>query len=179
VLDACEGEDGLRHVERVDVPFLGDERTMLEAGIDFHRATVRLKCAGLSEEDAWRAPLPRSPMMTPGGVVSHLIMVEWFWVEYVVAGVDAEWPWSDGDPDIDFRRKDGESLESLLTRYTTQCQTSRELMRKVSPDSLAARQRTGSDVAVRHVYVQLIQETARHNGHLDAMREILDGVVGE
>ncbi len=179
MLGTDEGEVGSRPVERVDPPFLGDERTMFEGGIDFQRATVHLKCAGLSDEDAWRAPLPRSPLMTPGGVVSHLIMVEWFWVEYVVAGVDAEWPWPDDDPDIDFRRTDGESMESVLARYAAQCETSRELMREVSPDSLAARQRTGSDVAVRHVYVQLIQETARHNGHLDAMREILDGVVGE
>jgi len=179
VLGIDEGVTGVRPEDRFDVPYLGDERTMLEAGLDFHRATVHLKCAGLGEDHAWQAPLPRSPLMTVGGVVSHLIMVEWFWVEYVVAGVEAEWPWPADDPNIEFRRTDGESLESLLARYAAQCETSRGLMRGLSLDSLTARQRVGSDVALRHVYVQMIQETARHNGHLDAMRELLDGVVGE
>jgi hypothetical protein len=166
-------------LERLNLPYLGDERTMLDAGLDFHRATVHLKCTGLGEVDAWRAPLSKSPLMTAGGVVSHLIMVEWFWVEYVVAGTDAPWPWPDDDPDIDFRRKDGESLESVLARYAAQCETSRLLMEGLPMDSLTRRQRQGSDVALRHVYVQLIQETARHNGHLDAIRELVDGVVGE
>jgi hypothetical protein len=152
---------------------------MLEAWLDYHRATVHFKCAGLSEDNAWQAPLPEAPLMSAGGVVSHLVMVERFWAEYVVSGCEAEWPWPDDDPDIDFRRKDGESLASVLTRYAAQCATSRELMRGLSMDSLTARQRQHSDVSLRHVYLQLIQETARHNGHLDAIRELIDGVVGE
>jgi uncharacterized damage-inducible protein DinB len=114
--------------------------------------------------------------MTVAGVVSHLIEVERYWFEYIVAGRDYE---MDDDPDADFRRVGDESLDDLLARYTAQCETSRQLVRELPIDALAARQRRGEPVSLRHIYVHLIQETARHNGHLDAIRELVDGVVGE
>jgi hypothetical protein len=166
-------------VNRVDPPFVAGERAMLDAWLDWHRATVHFKCAGLDAEDAWRAPLPRSPLMTVGGVVSHLVEVERYWFEYVVAGSDVAFVSSDDDPDGDFRRIGGESLDEVLARYTAQCDTSRRLVHDLSADALAARRRRGEPVSLRHVYVHLIQETARHNGHLDAIRELVDGVVGE
>lgn len=166
-------------MERLDPPYQGDERTMLETFLDFHRATVHAKCAKLAEEDAWRSPLP-SEAMSAAGVVSHLIAVELYWFEYILAGRDVELPWTDdGDPDIEFRRVGEETLESVLGRYAAQCETSRQITRDVPMDALTARQRRGEDVAVRHVYVQMVQETARHNGHLDAIRELIDGTTGE
>ncbi len=149
---------------------------MLDAWLDWHRATVHEKCAGLAAENHWRAPLPQSPLMTVAGVVSHLVEVERYWFEHVVAGRDHEW---DDDPDADFRRVGDESLHDLLTRYAAQCETSRQVVRELPIDALAARQRRGEPVSLRHIYVHLIQETARHNGHLDAIRELVDGVVGE
>jgi uncharacterized damage-inducible protein DinB len=166
-------------VTREDPPYVADERPMLDAWLDWHRATVHEKCAGLAAEDAWRSPLPRSPLMTAAGVVSHLVQVERYWFEYVVAGRDVELPWGDDDPDADFRRLGDESLEGVLARYAAQCETSRRLVREVAIDAHAARTRRGEPVSLRHVYVHLIQETARHNGHLDAIRELVDGVVGE
>ena len=166
-------------MNREDPPYVADERAMLDAWLDWHRATVHEKCAGLAADDAWAAPLPHSPLMTVAGVVSHLVEVERYWFSHVIAGLDVEFGATDDDPDGDFRRVGDETLDDVLARYAAQCETSRRVVADMPVDALAARQRHGEPVSLRHVYVHLIQETARHNGHLDAIRELVDGVVGE
>ena len=166
-------------VERVDPPFVGDERSQLEQWLDFHRATVHVKCAGLAEEHAWTAPLPSSPLVSMGGVVSHLMWVERNWFNRVMAGEDRDYadvPWSDDDPDGDFRQVGDETLADALARYDAQCAVSREIAAKFDLD--ATGERRGKPVSLRWVYLHMIEETARHNGHLDAVRELLDGAVG-
>ncbi|MFF5227225.1 DinB family protein [Dactylosporangium sp. NPDC000521] len=164
---------------RSDVPFLGDERALLLGWLDWHRETVHVKCAGLAEEDAWRTPLPASPLTSAAGLVSHLTAVESYWFERVVAGLDVPVPWSAGDDDADWRRVPGATLAGNLDRYRRQCDVSRALMRDVDLAGTAAGLRHGEPVSVRWVLLHMIEETARHNGHLDAVRELVDGVVGE
>jgi uncharacterized damage-inducible protein DinB len=167
-------------VERVFPPTVGDERGQLVQWLDWHRATVHIKCAELAEEHAWTAPLPSSPLVSMGGVVNHLVWVEFNWFNRVLAGEDRDYanvPWSDEDPDGDFRQLGAETVAEALARYAAQCATSREIAARFELDSTG--ERRGKPVSLRWVYLHMIEETARHNGHLDAIRELLDGVVGD
>jgi uncharacterized damage-inducible protein DinB len=165
-------------VERVDPPYAADERTMLEAWLDYHRATVHVKCDGLADSAAWLTPLPSSPLMSPAGLVSHLYWVERGWFERLFAGAEYPVPWTAEDPDADFRQSADEALADVLARYADQCERSREITRGLDLDT-TRRNRVGAEVSLRWVYLHMIEETARHNGHLDAMRELADGVIGD
>jgi uncharacterized damage-inducible protein DinB len=165
-------------VERTDPPLYGDERAQLEAWLDFHRATVHRKCAGLAEPDAWRTPLPSSPVMSLAGLVCHLYWVERNWFERILGGVDVPLPW--------LVRRDGEfeplgdgTLAAALAHYAQACESSRGFARGVDLEYRAHHPRTGEDIQLRWIYLHMIEETARHNGHFDAMRELIDGTTGE
>jgi hypothetical protein len=86
-----------------DIPPSWDERTILTTFLDYARDTVHAKCAGLSDADARRALLPGSPLMTISGLVSHLRWVESAWIEQTLLGGTIDAPWTDDDPDREFR----------------------------------------------------------------------------
>src|SRR5580692_947562 len=86
-----------------DVPDSFDERTILTTFLDYARDTVHAKCAGLTDTDARRAPLPGSPLMTISGLVSHLRWVESSWIETRLLGGTIDAPWTREDPDREFR----------------------------------------------------------------------------
>jgi uncharacterized damage-inducible protein DinB len=164
---------------RPDPPNQGDERTLLTAFLDWHRATVRVKCEGLSEADAHRPVLPSSPLMTVAGLVSHLYWVERDWFERHFLGGPDGGPWTAEDPDAEMR-VDGVPLARLLEEYDAQCARSREIVAGHDLDAVEKDGSTrGGPVSLRWIVVHMIEETARHNGHLDAMRELLDGVTGQ
>jgi len=73
-------------MSRTDLPPAWDERTLLATFLDYARATVHDKCAGLSDDDARRAPLATSPLTTISGLVSHLRWVEYWWIQVVLLG---------------------------------------------------------------------------------------------
>lgn len=81
-----------------DIPVSWDERTILTTMLDYARDTVHAKCAGIAEQDARRAPLPGSPLMTISGLVSHLRWVEHGWLEVTLLGEEDRGPWTDEDP---------------------------------------------------------------------------------
>ncbi|WP_327009168.1 DinB family protein [Dactylosporangium sp. NBC_01737] len=166
-------------MSRDDVPFTGDERSLVLGWLDWHRETVHVKCAGLAEADAWRTPLPPPSLTSAAGLVSHLTAVESYWFERVLAGLEVPVPWTDEDPDADWRRPPGATLAGTLLRYRRQCDVSRALMDGVDLGAACAVRRHGAVVTVRWVLLHMIEETARHNGHLDAVRELVDGIVGE
>jgi|tagenome__1003787_1003787.scaffolds.fasta_scaffold20899732_2 hypothetical protein len=166
--------------ERVDPPFTGDERGQLESWLDFHRATVHVKCAGLTAEQARRAPLPASPVMTPIGLVSHLYWVERNWFERILTGVEVDLPWLDRpDEDAEFEVAPDETLAGMLAKYAGQCGKSRALAASRDLDAVGHHPVVDVDISLRWIMLHMIEETARHNGHLDAMRELIDGVRGE
>lgn len=166
-------------MSRTDVAFTGDERTLLTGWLDWHRETVHVKCEGLTEEDAWRTPLSARSLTSAAGVVSHLTAVESYWFERVVTGLDVPVPWTAEDPDADWRRAPGATLAGHLRRYRDQCEVSRSLLAGADLDATCVGSRRGRPVTVRWVLLHMIEETARHNGHLDAVRELVDGIVGE
>jgi hypothetical protein len=165
---------------RARPPFDADERTQLAGWLDLQRALIHWKCEGLTEEDAHRAVLPSSPRMTMAGLVSHLRWVEhcWFEVLFLDRPSEANPQFSDELEDADWRVNDV-PLAQLLAEYDRQCATSNEIVAGHSLDEPGrnAQFRSGAG-SLRWMLIHMVEETARHAGHADAMRELLDGTTG-
>ncbi len=163
---------------RPDIPFDLAERDLLERFLDFHRATVHLKVAGLSDDDAWRRLVPS--LTSAAGVVKHLTYVEQTWFRTRLAGVpDLPVPWDDDNPDGDFVRGDGDTVDALLAAYAAECDRSRSVAEGMTLDDVAAVGHADGRPTLRWVLVHMIEETCRHNGQLDILRELTDGATGE
>ncbi|WP_329281732.1 DinB family protein [Streptomyces sp. NBC_00691] len=162
-----------------DTPSAWDERTQLTTFLDYARDTVRAKCEGVSAENARRAPLPGSPLMTLSGVVNHLRWVEYYWFQMVFLGEEDKGPWTEEDPDREMRIAVDFPLAQLLDEYAEQSARYRELVAGNDLDTRAERAiRDGRHVDLRWILLHLVEETARHNGHLDILRELVDGTTG-
>jgi hypothetical protein len=148
------------------------EVTMLAEMMDFLRATVVHKVSGLSDADAFTATVPPSTL-TPAGVVKHLTIVERWWFSIDFANADVPEPEPGGQFDIE----PGDTLAALVDAYVAECERSRQAIAGESLDELAR----GKDVYfnLRYALVHMIEETARHCGHLDLLRECIDGETGE
>jgi uncharacterized damage-inducible protein DinB len=163
-----------------DVPDSWDERTVLTTFLDYARDTVHAKCAGLAEANARQAPLPGSPLMTISGLVSHLRWVECAWIDKTLLGGTVDAPWTDEDPDREFRVAVEMPLAQLLGEYRATCARHRKLVASLDLD-IPSRGELGwrtDPVTLRWILFHLIEETARHNGHLDIVRELADGARG-
>ncbi|MFD8720639.1 DinB family protein [Streptomyces sp. NPDC059629] len=164
---------------RTDTPPAWDERTQLTTFLDYVRDTARAKCEGVSAEDARRAPLPGSPLMTLCGLINHLRWVEYYWFQVVFLGEEDLGPWTEEDPDREMRIAVGFPLEQLLAEYGEQSARYRELVASTDLDTTARTAiRDGRHPDLRWILLHLTEETARHNGHLDILRELLDGSTG-
>lgn len=164
---------------RVRPAYGADERTQLVGWLDMQRSIVHWKCEGLAPEDAHRAVLPGSPLMTMAGVVSHMRWVEHLWFEVVLRGGPKEGPrFEEGVEDADMRVA-GVPLDRLLAEYGQQCAVSDAIIADHALDDVARRP-SPPDAApsLRWILFHMIEETARHAGHMDAMRELIDGGRG-
>ncbi|MFF8724919.1 DinB family protein [Streptomyces sp. NPDC015171] len=165
---------------RTDTPAAWDERTQLTTFLDYVRATARHKCEELSDEDARKALLPGSPLMTLSGLVNHLRWVEYYWFRVVFLGEEDEGPWTDEDPDREMRIAVDIPLPRLLAEYAEESARHNELVAAHDLDTKARRARADGDpVDLRWILLHLVEETARHNGHLDILRELIDGRTGD
>jgi len=163
-------------VARTRPPESGPEWETLTGMLDFLRATVIKKVAGLSDEQAFSRAVPASTL-TPAGLVKHLTGIERFWFSIDFAGTDAEWPWTDDDPHGNFRLSDADALDAIVAEYAAECERSRRAIAGAGLDDVAR----GPDMAftLRYALAHMIEETARHCGHLDLLRESIDGETGE
>jgi uncharacterized damage-inducible protein DinB len=170
----------LRAMTRInDTPPAWDDRTQLTTFLDYVRGTARAKCEGVSEENARKALLPGSPLMTMSGVINHLRWVEYYWFQVVFLGEEDRAPMTDEDPDREMRIAVDFPLAQLLDEYAEQSSLYRELVAGSDLDKQAQRTiRNGVHVDLRWIMHHLTEETARHNGHLDILREMLDGTTG-
>jgi uncharacterized damage-inducible protein DinB len=169
----------ISRMTRTDMPASFDERTMLTTFLDFTRATVHAKCAEVAAAGARNAPLPASPLMTLSGIVNHLRWVENWWFEVVLQDLPNLAPWTEEDIDLEWRVAVERPIEELLAEYEEQCQRNRELLARLALDTPAkVTVRNGLTVTLGWIVMHMIEETARHNGHLDVLRELADGVVG-
>jgi hypothetical protein len=158
-------------------PLVADERTQLLGWLDLQRALVPWKCEGLGEDDAHRALLATSPAMTVAGVVSHLRWTEhcWFEVLFLDRPADVNPQFGDVD-DADFLVPDV-PLAQLVEEYVAQCAVSNEIVAAASLDDVAANT-DFRQASLRWILQHMLEETARHVGHLDLLREQLDGAKG-
>jgi hypothetical protein len=166
----------VRLVPRQRPPEAGGERETLTGLLDFLRATVVHKVAALIDEQAFSRPV-RASRLTPGGLVKHLTGVERFWFSIDFAGLDVPWPWHDEDPHGNFRILPGDTLGEIVAGYVAECGRSREAIAGCALDDLARGE--GNTFNLRYALAHMIEETARHCGHLDLLRESIDGQTGE
>jgi len=153
----------------------GSERAMVESMLDFYRATVVNKVAGLTDAQAFTATVPPS-VLTPATVVRHLAGTERFWFSIDFAGLDVVWPWPDDDLHGNFRTEPGDTLATIVAGYVEECASSRRAIADADLDDPARGE--GMDFTLRFAMLHMIEETARHCGHLDLLREATDGSVG-
>jgi hypothetical protein len=168
--------DGVRPVERVRPPDAADEWATLTGMLDFLRATVVNKVAGLTDEQAFGASVPPSTL-TPAGVVKHLTGTERFWFSIDFAALDVQWPWSDDNPHGGFTLDGDDTLEALVAGYLAECDRSRAAIAGSPLDAPARGE--GMAFNLRYALIHMIEETARHCGHLDLLRERIDGQTGQ
>ena len=165
--------------ERLDAPLVADERTMLEAWLDYHRDTLMMKCDGLRAGDLKRRSCPPSNLSLLG-LVRHLTEVERNWFRNVLAGEEVE-PlyYSDEFPDGEFDLVDDADANADFATWRAEVAVSRDLASERSLDDIGINRRHGELYSLRWIIVHMIEEYARHNGHADLIRERIDGVTGD
>jgi uncharacterized damage-inducible protein DinB len=165
--------------DRPEPPLAGDERQMLRAFLDYHRATLAMKCDGLSDEDLRRRSMPPSTLSLLA-LVRHMAEVERTWFRRVINGEDVPLVWSaDGDFQVAYDASTATRPEAFGAWQAEVGHARRIEQAAPSLDVTAHNARWGEDVSLRLVMLHLIHEYARHNGHADFLRELIDGAVGE
>jgi len=154
----------------------GAEREVLEAFLDFHREVLVRKVSGVSEQEARYRRVPSRT--TLAGLVKHMIGVERGWFQRVLAGRPAEEIGPNvGGGDDSWELAEDETVESLVEEYRRTCEQSRQTAARFALDNAVPQRRLGR-VSLRWIYVHMIEETARHVGHADILREQTDGATG-
>ena len=162
-------------VDRVKAPLVADERTMLDAWLDFHRATLLLKCDGLTADQLTRRAVPPSGLSLLG-LVRHMTEVERGWFGDFGDGDHS--PIYAADDDADFNDLDPTRAEAELAAYRAEVATCRALVAGLDLDDTYEAD-NGRVYSLRWITVHMIEEYARHNGHADLLRERIDGVTGD
>jgi uncharacterized damage-inducible protein DinB len=147
----------------------GDERELLLSWLGYLRGAVLRKASGLSDQQAhWR---PEGRLLSLAGIVNHLTHVEWRHIDGDMMGDDVARDESEFSPGAAL------SIEEALTAYRQRATATDTAVRGFASLSVPTRSGDGRDL--RWVLLHLINETARHAGHADATRQLLDGTVGE
>ncbi len=169
--------EDLSDPRRSEPPYVLDERAMLEAWLEFHRATLLLKCEGLDDAGRKRRPVPTS-QLSLHGLVRHMTDVERGWFRRTLLCDDAApLVWKDpAVPDRDLVPLDDADWASDVARWMAECDESRAAAAAHALDDTGLRD--GQPCSLRWIYVHMIEEYARHNGHADLIRELVDGHVG-
>jgi uncharacterized damage-inducible protein DinB len=154
------------------------EREMLNGWLEFHRATLQLKCDGLTDEQLRQRSVPPSGMSLLG-LVRHLAEVERGWFRRGVGGEDAPARYySKENPDGDFDDVDSADTAEAFATWRADCEQARAAVAAApSLDYTFADGETRS--SLRWVMLHMIEEYARHNGHADLLRERIDGATGD
>jgi uncharacterized damage-inducible protein DinB len=169
-------------VERPTAPNVAPEREAAESLLEHHRATLLWKCAGLTGEQLARRAVPPSGMSLLG-LVRHMTEVERHWFRKNVAGEQlGPLYWTDASPDGDFDDVDPATAEADFAAYVGEVDAARTVQAAHDfDDTFLWHRADGTDetVDVRALVLHLVEEYARHNGHADLLREVVDGHTGE
>jgi uncharacterized damage-inducible protein DinB len=172
---------------RPEPPLAGDEAATLLGYLDYQRATLAWKCAGL--DAAGLQATTAATTMTLGGILKHMALVEEGWFSRSLHGRDHLPPWDavdwKSDPDWEWHTAAKDSPEELFALWQRAVERSRadvataladgdglgQLAKRTWPDGRAP--------SLRWILCHMIEEYARHNGHADLLRESIDGATGE
>ena len=164
-------------IERVDPPHVSSELDTLNSWLDYERATLLLKLEGLTAEQAGQRTLPSDT--TLHGILRHLTTIEQWWFVECVAGSKEPYPYYDGEEiDWDWDLSRSEGLQADVDRYLALCERIRGITADVDPNATITTKR-GRVMDIRGIMIGMTHEYARHNGHADVVRELIDGVTGE
>ncbi len=156
-----------------------DERPLLLTMLRYTQQTAVTKVSGLSEELARATPLSTSPRMSLANVLNHLRWVERSWVQERLLGGEDDGPWTRENPDAEFDEGSALPLDEVIRLYEQEAARTRAVFAEHDLDALMAKATPDHPLTARWILLHLIEETARHNGHLDIMREMADGSVGD
>jgi hypothetical protein len=163
---------------RPAIPFHGPELVQLASWLDFYRATLLEKCDGLSGAQLKERPIVTSRLSLLG-IVRHMTFVEQQWFETSFSGRETTAYYkSAADRDLDFNDLDGESVENVVALFERTLEVSRAVVAEHGLDEVTANPSRGRYVDLRWVLIHMIEEYARHCGHADLIRELIDGVTG-
>lgn len=165
---------------RTDAPMTGGEAAVLAHWLDLYRETVLLKIAGLDAEQLCERSVSPSTMSLIG-VVRHLTEVEAYWLREVLEGEPdvPDYYSTPGRPDGDFDDIDPSTVGDDVAAYRREVERTRAIVTRWTDLSALARgRRKGKQGNLRWILVHLIEEYARHLGHMDLLRERVDGRTG-
>jgi uncharacterized damage-inducible protein DinB len=157
------------------VPFTGDEKTSLLVSLNRHRDAVVWKAEGLSDEQLRRPMTPSGTSVL--GLVKHLAAVDLSWFCSTFGRETEPLPFDEDDPDADLRVGPDETTAEVLAFYGRARSACDQVVAEVGLDELGTAW-FGDQVSMRWVLIHMIEETARHLGHIDILRELLDGATG-
>jgi uncharacterized damage-inducible protein DinB len=169
--------DDIDDPRRQEPPFLLNEREMLEGWLEFHRMTLLFKCEGLDDAGLKRRPVPTSNLSLHG-LVRHMAEVERGWFRRVLLREpDTPSIWYDpAVEDSELVPLDGADWHADLAAWHAECAASRAAAADLPLGHTGLR--GGEPCSLRWIYNHMIEEYARHNGHADLIRELVDGRVG-
>jgi uncharacterized damage-inducible protein DinB len=166
-------------VERPDPDHVAAERRALEQWLDYHRDTFLIKCTGLSAEQLKRRAVPPSSLSLLG-LVRHMADVERGWFRQCAAGEDVpDLYFTEADHDADFNDVETADAEADLDTYQREIVAARAAVAGKGLDDVVPHPLGRADRDIRWIYLHMIEEYARHNGHADLIRECVDGVTGD
>jgi uncharacterized damage-inducible protein DinB len=164
-------------VERRDTPRTADEKETLAAFLEWQRATLAQKSAGLTDDQLRERSAPPSTLSLLG-LVRHMADVERGWFRRTLAQEDVP-PlyYSDSDEDGEFDNVDTANVEEAFATWDSECIQAREITSAHELDD-TGKQRNGNLVSMRWILIHMIEEYSRHNGHADLLRQRIDGATG-
>jgi uncharacterized damage-inducible protein DinB len=167
-------------VRRREPDLVADERTSLVQWLDYHRSTLLTKCAGLTAEQLKRRAVPPSRLSLLG-LVRHMVEVERWWFRMHAGGEDLAFVYDPGGVGLDFEEIDGADAAADLAAFERECDAARAAVVGRSLGDLVPSRghHPERERDIRWIFVHMIEEYARHNGHADLLRETIDGTTGD
>ena len=158
------------------VPFTGTEKESLVASLDRHRDAVLWKLEGLEDAQLRQPMTPSGTSML--GLVKHMASVEYGWFCDTFERPSDPVPFNPDDPDADWRIEPDDTVEAIVDYYERARAASDEVIAEMDVEAMGSAW-FGDSVSMRWVLIHMIEETARHAGHMDIMRELIDGQTGD
>ena len=168
-------------VERTEPARVAGERAALEAWVDYHRVTLLGKCSGLTSDQLKERSVSPSALSLLG-LVRHMTEVERWWFRMHAGRENLEFPYSSAErPEADFEDLDDADPRVDIETYRREIEAARAaLSGKDLDDTVPSRGHHPENIRdIRWIYLHMIEEYARHNGHADLIRERIDGVTGD